>query len=172
VSLTSQQLAQVAAYVSQIGAQESSAPLPLGSGLGVVGSYYNTANFSGAIVRQRTERINFTWSGSPAGGVNADHFSVRWIGKIEAPVSGAYQVQTDSDEGIRVWVNGVLVIDHFAAHTLATDTSAPIELVAGTKYDVRVDLYDLTGQAVSILRWKIPGFTNFAVVPKDRLYAN
>ena len=87
-------------------------------------------------------------------------------------MSGSYLMQTDSDEGIRVWVNGALVIDHYAAHSLATDTSAPIELVAGTKYDIRVDLYDLTGQATAILRWKLPGFTNFAVVPRDRLYVN
>jgi YVTN family beta-propeller protein len=172
VSLTSQELAQVVAYVGQIGGQESSAPLPVGSGLGVVGAYYNTSNFSGAIVKQRTERINFTWPDVPAPGVVADQFSVRWQGRIEAPVSGSYVFQADSDEGIRVWVNGQLVINHFNAHTLATDTSAAIRLTAGTKYDIRVDLYDLTGQAVAILRWKIPGYTNFAVVPKDRLYTN
>jgi hypothetical protein len=172
VSLTSQELAQVVAYVGQIGGQESSAPLPVGSGLGVVGAYYNTSNFSGAIVKQRTERINFTWPDVPAPGVVADQFSVRWQGRIEAPVSGSYVFQADSDEGIRVWVNGQLVINHYNAHTLATDTSAAIRLTAGTKYDIRVDLYDLTGQAVAILRWKIPGYTNFAVVPKDRLYTN
>jgi hypothetical protein len=172
VSLTQQQLAQVAAYVSQIGGQEPSAPLPKGVGLGVVGAYYNNTSFSGAIVKQRTERINFTWGDVPAAGVVADQFSVRWQGKIEAPVSGGYVFQTDSDEGIRVWVNGQLVIDNFNAHTLATDTSAAIQLTSGTKYDIRVDMYDLTGQAVAILRWKIPGFGNFAVVPKDRLYTN
>jgi hypothetical protein len=71
-----------------------------------------------------------------------------------------------------VWVNGQLVIDNFTAHTLMTDTSAAIQLTAGTKYDLRVDFYDLSGQAVSILRWKLPGFTSFAVVPRDRLYVN
>jgi mono/diheme cytochrome c family protein len=59
VSLTSQQLAQVAAYVGEIGGQESSAPLPLGTGNGVTGAYYNNTTFSGAPVLQRTERINF-----------------------------------------------------------------------------------------------------------------
>ena len=172
VSLTSQQLAQVAAYVGEIGGQESSSPLPPGTGNGVTGAYYNNTTFSGAPVLQRTERINFTWSGSPGGQVLADQFSVRWQGRIEAPVSGSYVFQTDSDEAIRVWVNGQLVIDHFTAHTLATDTSAGIELTAGATYDIRVDLYDLTGQAVSILRWKMPGFTTFSVVPRDRLYVN
>jgi len=128
--------------------------------------------FSPPIVLQRNDRINFTWSGSPGGNVTADQFSVRWQGKIEAPVSGSYTFQTDSDEGIRVWVNGQLVIDNFTAHTLTTDTSTAIQLTAGTKYDLRVDLYDLSGQAVSILRWKLPGFTSFAVVPRDRLYVN
>jgi DNA-binding beta-propeller fold protein YncE len=172
VSLSATELSQVVAYVSQIGGQESSAPLPAGTGTGVRGRYYNNTNFSGAPALQRTERINFTWSGSPGGGVSADQFSVRWIGRIQAPVSGSYSLQTDSDEGIRVWVNGQLVIDHYAAHPLATDTSVPIELVAGTKYDIRVDLYDLSGQAAAILRWKMPGFTSFAVVPRDRLYTN
>jgi hypothetical protein len=158
--------------VSQIGAQESSAPLPPGTGTGVRGFYYNNTNFSGAIAKQRTERINFTWSDAPAPGVVADQFSVRWQGKIEAPVSGGYLFQTDSDEGMRVWVNGQIIIDNFTAHTVTTDTSAAIQLTAGTKYDIRVDLYDLTGQAVAILRWKIPGYASFAVVPRDRLYVN
>jgi len=172
VSLTPQQLAQVTAYAGQIGAQEPSAPLPKGLGLGVVGAYYNNTNFSGAIAKQRTERIDFTWSDAPAPGVVADQFSVRWQGKIEAPVSGGYLFQTDSDEGMRVWVNGQIIIDNFTAHTVTTDTSAAIQLTAGTKYDIRVDLYDLTGQAVAILRWKIPGYASFAVVPRDRLYVN
>jgi mono/diheme cytochrome c family protein len=172
VSLTSQQLAQVAAYVSQIGAQESAAPLPPGTGTGVRGFYYNNTTFSPPIVLQRNDRINFTWGGSPGGTVTADQFSVRWQGKIQPPVSGSYLFQTDSDEGIRVWVNGQLIIDNFTAHTVTTDTSGAIQLTAGTKYDIRVDMYDLTGQAVAILRWKIPGYPSFAVVPRDRLYVN
>src|SRR5262249_46263130 len=100
VSLTAQELSQVAAYAGQIGGQESSAPLAKGAGLGVVGAYYNDPNFGGAIVKQRTERINYTWPDVPAPGVVADQFSVRWQGRIEAPVSGGYVFQTDSDEGI------------------------------------------------------------------------
>jgi hypothetical protein len=71
-----------------------------------------------------------------------------------------------------VWVNGELIIDNFTAHTVTTDTSATIQLTAGRKYDIQVYLYDLTGQAVAILRWKIPGYPSFVVVPRDRLYVN
>ena len=172
VSLNATELAQVAAYVQQIGGQEPAAPLPKGTGRGVRGYYYNNTSANGAPALQRTDRVNFTWSGSPGPGVNADHFSARWLGTLEAPVTGSYEIQTDSDEGIRVWIDGALVIDHLTAHLRTTDTSAAIQLTAGTKYSIRIDYYDLTGDAVAILRWSIPGSSSFAVVPRDRLYAN
>ncbi|NJK32943.1 MAG: hypothetical protein HC927_11340, partial [Deltaproteobacteria bacterium] len=52
--------------------------------------------------------IGFNWgNGSPGAGVGTNSWSVRWSGEIEARYSQTYTFVTYSDDGIRVWVNGV-----------------------------------------------------------------
>jgi hypothetical protein len=123
-------------------------------------------------VLQRTEAVNFGWSSnSPGPGVNANNFSVRWTGKVEASSTGNYQFQTVSNDGVRLWINGVLVINNWTSHATSTDTSASIALTNGTRYAVTMEYYDVSGTAVARLRWKRPGQSSFAAVPATRLYA-
>ena len=84
------------------------------TGKGLQGQYFATNDLSGSVVLQRTEAVNFNWgSGSPGTAVPSDNFSVRWSGLIEAPSTGNYTFQTNSDDGIRVWVNGALIINNW-----------------------------------------------------------
>jgi hypothetical protein len=81
------------------------------TGTGLKGQYYNNTNLSGSPVLTRYEEVNFSWgSSSPAAAGNADNFSARWSGTVTIPSAGAYTFQTPSDDGIRLWVNGSLVI--------------------------------------------------------------
>ena len=113
--------------------------------------------------------MDFTWTGSPAAGVQADNFSVQWMGQVQPPVSGDYVFRTESDEGVRLWVNNVLVIDHWTGHTTATDNSAPIPLVANVLYSIRLELFDGTGSATARLLWTPPGGA-LQVIPQVRLF--
>ncbi len=73
-----------------------------GTGTGLIGQYYNdpsnssyplTNPFTGTPVLTRTDAsVDFAWGGSsPAiATVTADNFSVKWIGQVEAPVTGSY----------------------------------------------------------------------------------
>ena len=77
---------------------------------------------------QRVEPVNFAWSGSPGAGVNADNFSVRWTGFVEAPLSGTFKFQTRSNAGVRLWINGNLVIDNWTAHATTDDVTGNIAM--------------------------------------------
>ncbi len=59
---------------------------------GLKAEYFANADFSGAPVLTRTDKqIDFDWNGaSPAAGVPAKAFSVRWTGKIVPPAAGDY----------------------------------------------------------------------------------
>ena len=163
------------AYVAQIGSQETTAPTSSSpnTGAGLVGQYFNNTTLSGTPVLQRTEAVNFGWgTSSPGPGVNADQFSVRWTGKVEATSTGSFQFQTASNDGVRVWINGVLVINNWTNHATTTNNSAAIALTGGTRYAITMEFYDGTGAAVARLRWKRPGQTSFAAIPASRLYAN
>ena len=140
------------------------------NGTGLRGSYFNTVDLSGAAALVRTDpTVNFDFgSGSYASGQPVDNFSARWDGQVEAPVSGTYTFTTSSDDGVRLWVNGVQIINNWTDHA-PTDNSGTIALSAGTKYAIKMEFYEKGGGAVAKLDWAYPGQAR-QNVPQTRLY--
>ena len=91
---------------------------------------------------------------------------------MSAPTSGAYRFRTRSDDGVRVWVNGVQLINNWTDHAATTNTSATINLVAGQRYAVRVEYYEKGGSAQMRLQWQTPGTSGYVAVPRARLFTN
>ena len=146
--------------------------VPPGSGTGLTGRYYSNISLEGTVQLTRTEGVNFDWgTGSPGSGVPTNNFSARWTGQVEAPVGGAFQFQTTSDDGVRVYLNGQLIINNWTPHGPTVDTSAAVTLVAGQRTSLVVEFQEYTGGAQIQLRWKTPGATVFVVVPTNRLYS-
>ncbi len=80
-------------------------------------SYYNNPNLLGNPVLVRREArspypIDYNWgNGSPAAGVvNNDNWSVRWRGRF-AFNAGNYMFQARSDDGVRIYIDGIRVVD-------------------------------------------------------------
>ena len=142
----------------------------LGSGLR--GYYFNNMTLTGtpALIRiDPTVNFNFGDNTSPAAGVNATGYSVRWLGQVQAPVSGAYTFTTESDDGIRLWVNGVQVINNWTLHGPTVNNGTSINLNAGQKYDIRLEYFENTGNAISRLSWSYPGKAQ-QIVPQQNLF--
>jgi hypothetical protein len=131
-------------------------PLPAGNGAGLRGTFYDNIDFT-ALRRARVDAtVNFDWgTGAPSSTMQADTFSARWTGQVEPRYSQTYQFHVRSDDGARLWVNNVLLVDKFIDQG-ATEWSGSIALVAGVKYDVRLDYFENTGAAVAELRWSSP----------------
>jgi hypothetical protein len=128
---------------------------------------------SGTPVLQRVEAVNFGWGeGAPGPGVPTNKFSIRWSGKVVAPASGKYRFRTVSNDGVRLWVNGVRVIDNWTNHATTSNTSVAITLNAGVTYAVVMEFYDDIGPAVARLRWKKPGETAYVAIPATSLSSN
>jgi len=170
--------ALTAKVVDNLGASTTSSVVNItvnlvgGTGTGLTAHYFTNLTLDGNPALQRTEAVNFDWlNNAPGAGVGVDNFSVRWLGQVEAPVTGAYQFQTVSDDGVRLWVNGVQLINNWTDHGAATDTSAAINLTAGAKYNLILEFYERGGSATAKLLWKTPGATTFAPAPANRLYA-
>ena len=141
---------------------------------GLTGQYFNDpgngTHFGTLILTRSDPTVNFTWAaGSPAAGVGADNFSVRWTGSVEAPVTGSYRFSTVSDDGIRLWVNGQLVINNWTDHSPTTNTSALIALTAGVRYTITLEFYENAGGATAKLEWSYSGQTT-QVIPQSRLF--
>jgi alpha-D-xyloside xylohydrolase len=81
--------------------------------------------------------------------------STRWDGYILAPETGDYQIQTYSDAGIKVWIDGAKVIDHWRQGWLAGIDQVKIPMVAGRRYALRMEWTDEQGGRCA-LKWKLP----------------
>jgi len=83
--------------------------------------YYNDRDLSGPPVVERTDAdINFNWGyGSPAPAVLADNFSARWTRTFNMS-GGTYRITARVDDGVRVYVDGVLVIDAWQVQAVTT----------------------------------------------------
>ena len=141
---------------------------------GLTGRYYNDPGTGARFVTLALTRVdpvvNFTWgAAAPAAGVGANNFSVRWTGRVEAPVTGSYRFSTVSDDGIRLWVNGQQVINNWTDHASTTNTSAAISLTAGVRYTITLEFYERGGSAVSKLQWSYPGQAT-QIIPQSRLF--
>jgi hypothetical protein len=97
---------------------------------GLQGDYFNNTALSGAPALTRTDStVDFIWSGSPGAGVTSDNFEARWTGQVQAQFSETYQFCTITDDGVRVWINDVPVIDQWVNQGAITScTGAPISM--------------------------------------------
>ncbi|MFZ0544481.1 MAG: PA14 domain-containing protein, partial [Candidatus Promineifilaceae bacterium] len=113
---------------------------------GWLGEYYNNDSLSGSPALTRTDStINFYWgSGAPATGLNPDRFSVRWT---QSPVftAGNYRFTATADDGVRLWVNGHLLIDEWREQS-AHAFSGEIYLPAGA-VPIKMEYCELYGLA-------------------------
>ena len=138
------------------------------SGAGLTAQYFHNSDFTG-LAETRVENISHNWgTGSPTAGVDADSFSTRWTGQIAPVYSESYTFTALSDEGVRVWVDGQLIIDDWTPH-IRRYQQGTISLQAGQLYDIRVDYFEGTGSAQIELSWSSAS-QPLEVVPASRLY--
>jgi MSHA biogenesis protein MshQ len=141
---------------------------PAGVSSGITGNYYNNRTLTEPSAATRSDApIDFNWGAAAPGpsGINADNFSTRWTGYVRVTQSGSYRFQTVSDDGVRLYVNGNLVIDRWNDHSAATDTTVDIPLVAGSAYTLVLEYYEAGGDAVIRLNWRLPGASSYVAIP-------
>lgn len=141
-----------------------------GTGNGLKGQYYDKKDFSELKLTRTDSTIDFDWKeGSPDSSMGAEAFSVKWTGQIQPLFSETYNFHTTTDDGVRLWVDGELIVDEFVNRRSTQDT-ATIDLIAGKKYDIRMEYYENSGKANASLAWSSDS-QSFEVVPSSQLYS-
>lgn len=126
---------------------------------GLFAEYYDNKFLKGAPQTRVDNEINFDPVNNPPDPyTNYRHKSIRWTGYITPPVSGGYKIGVNSDDGIRLWLNHVLVVDAWHNRGATTD-QVPILMEAGEKYHIKLEYFDNGGDAMCQLLWEVPGST-------------
>ncbi|NLZ05982.1 MAG: hypothetical protein GXY19_12485 [Phycisphaerae bacterium] len=119
--------------------------------------------------------VNFEWGdgavlgeNSPDAAIPVDGFSCRWTAELTIPTSGAYTFYSASDDGARLFLNGVQITDGWYDRGTTEDASEPQELEAGGVYQLVMEMYENGGGAAAFLRWEGPGIAK-QIIPQGAL---
>lgn len=120
-------------------------------------SYWDNVNLEGIPVETREEvELDHDWgTGSPAPEVPANRFSARWVRYIDVPTAGSYRFAVTADDGVRLWVDGELLVDDWSVQPAQT-TTVDKYLREGV-HELRVDYFENTGLAEVALSWRRAG---------------
>ena len=141
-------------------------------GTGLKAFYYDNRDLTAAKATQLDPAVDFDWSSAPpAKALGAGAFGARWTGQVLAPESGTYRFSTRTGDGVRLWINGVQVIDDWNDHTTKLwNDSAAITLTAGQRYSLKMECYHAAGPATARLYWYMPSRKACSIIPQELLY--
>jgi len=135
---------------------------------GLLGDYYDSLGFANFELTRLDQTIDFNWgNGAPDSGMGANRFSIRWVGKIMIPAADTYTFYLLLDDGGRMWIDGVNLVDEWHTQT-PTEHSGQIALTEGL-HDVRIEYYENTGGAQCKFRWSSSSISK-ETVPHSALW--
>ncbi len=103
---------------------------------------------------------------SLGGRAGTDLFALRFEGTLDVPAAGAWTFRTTSDDGSRLLIDGVVVVDNDGLHG-ATEVARTITLDAGP-HAIEVQFFEASGGDVLVVEWEGPG-TPREVIPASAL---
>jgi hypothetical protein len=133
--------------------------VPGGGGTTCAAGEYKAEYFAGTMTPGTTPTyqaceasINHDWAtGGPGNGVGVDNFAARWTGK-QTFEGGSYTFSTTTDDGVRLYVDGELLIDKWINQSATTHTATK-QMTAG-EHEVKVEYYENGGNAVAKASWQ------------------
>lgn len=150
------------------------------NGVGLTGTYYDftTGPWTSSTIQNPFEvlfgtridsQVYFDWSTGNNNLGQVQYFGIRWTGKIYIPTSGSYTFYTQSDDGVRMNLDGTQVINNWSLHASTEDISAPINYTAGQYVDINLEYFQNAGYSLIQLRWSGPGIVK-SLIPQADLF--
>lgn len=121
---------------------------------GYSAEYFNNPDLIGAPVLTRHDQaIDFEWGdNSPTPELPNDFFSVRWTGN-QFFNTGKYKFITQTDDGVRLYIDGELIIDEWHDQG-GTSHEVTLTLLEGN-HDIKMEYYESGGGAMAKLNWEL-----------------
>jgi alpha-glucosidase (family GH31 glycosyl hydrolase) len=143
--------------------------LSSGGNAGLSAEFFNNPTLSGDPVLTRVDSdVNFNWGAeAPGEAVPRDNFSARWSGDITVGNSDA-QIAVTCDDGVRLYIDGELVIDSWQPNDSILYRSNGGLLKAGSTHAMVIEYYEAGGAAVlrlQFLQTRSEGNTRQVFIP-------
>ncbi|HKQ69008.1 MAG TPA: PA14 domain-containing protein [Polyangiaceae bacterium] len=124
---------------------------------GFYAEYFDEPDFTVPKFNRIDPEIDFSWSqSSPDQAIVPGLFSVVWSGLLTPRFDETYTFHLLNDDGARLFVNGIKVIDDWLPAHPSQERSGPIALHAGTKYPIQIHYWQQEGFSVIRLSWSSP----------------
>jgi parallel beta-helix repeat protein len=92
----------------------------------------------------KTDTLDFAWGGALGEGLPSDHFATVADGTFEVP-EGDYVLHVTSDDGVRVYIDGKVVLEDWTWHAPKLD-KVDLKLAKG-KHTIKVEHFEIDGYA-------------------------
>jgi hypothetical protein len=143
-----------------------------GDGTGLQGAYYadQDQTFNNPPTLERIDpTINFNWENAPPDpSIGLTNYTAEWTGSVKPQFSETYTFYATAEDGVRVWVDGQLIIDEWFDQPTTTYQGS-IALNAQQLYDIQVEYYEDQGGGLIELAWSSPS-TPQAIIPQGQLF--
>ena len=104
------------------------------------------------VVQECDETVDEDWgAGRPHPRVPEDRFSTRWTTEVQL-AAGTYRFTAGTDDGVRLYVDDVLVIDAWAPRPLRT--SVAVGALEAGRHRIVMETFEAGGLAAARLRWE------------------
>lgn len=87
---------------------------------------------------------NTTFSGFPGVDNRANDFAIRYEAPLIVAAEGDYTLRVVSDDGAKLYIDDMLILDNDGVKTAAVEKTGPVHLVAAT-HSIRIDYFHTTG---------------------------
>jgi hypothetical protein len=114
--------------------------------------------------------VNFNWGSGLITKFGSDYVSIRWWGKVQPLTSEPYTFYLNADDGVRMYVDHVLLLDMWEEHSVVKKATVP--LTSGSFHDLRVEYKELTGDAQVQLQWSSPSIRKQVIPSSQLLYSS
>ncbi|MEK7275125.1 MAG: PA14 domain-containing protein, partial [Candidatus Desantisbacteria bacterium] len=137
---------------------------------GLLATYWDT---TGRKIRCIDPEINYERKTEKQGSLNPkihnDCFTARWEGKLKVDKSDIYTLYTHVDKGVRVWVDGKVLIDCSHLNNAEKKDNAEISLTEGL-HDILMEFNENYAGATAKLSWSSP-FMSKRIISSANLYS-
>jgi alpha-D-xyloside xylohydrolase len=155
--------------LTRFGDLRAPAPMPRGALFdetgkpgGLTGHYFTGAHFERQVATRVDPAIEIHVAGQTAANATIHSAlppegdaSIRWVGAVAPSSSGDYTIQTFSNAGLKVWVDGRLVVDHWRQGWLPWYDVARVPMTRGHRYKLVIEWSKDQGDTCQV-RWKTP----------------